>query len=245
MHKYITVFALSALVAAQQVAACDAGYYRTWNNGWSCLPCQYGTYQPYNNYFFNSCTSVPAGYRANKDLAATARVACGGGKYSNGGGGVNSCLTCPAGTECPDQVNTSPKECNYGEYQPDAGSSEECKKCPKGSFSNMSVILVESISSNADQLYSKGAASCCQCCRGYYQDDTGKTSCDKCNSNRPYSKPGATTGSYNTNNGCFSLSTPPNPGPPTSCTQTRNPAGTCREFCLFGSLGLRPLKLGW
>ena len=84
--------------------------------------------------------------------------ACASGYYSLGS--QESCLPCLAGYKCAD-ATVSPVECSSGTYAPNA--SVTCTSCDAGY-----------------ECPSAGLEAQVSCASGYYQENTGQTSCTQC-----------------------------------------------------------------
>ena len=85
-------------------------------------------------------------------------TSCSSGYYSLGG--VENCIPCPAGNECSDS-SLAPVECTSGTYANNA--SIACTSCDAGY-----------------KCPSNGLGEQIACPTGWYQTNTGQTSCTQC-----------------------------------------------------------------
>lgn len=91
---------------------CEPGYFSP--GGQQCELCSPGTFSLSQA---GECTNCQAG-TYNSYQGQSLCSPCGSGYYSatEGSTSINSCLICPSGKYCPDQVTSSPTDCPEGSY---------------------------------------------------------------------------------------------------------------------------------
>jgi len=139
---------------------CIAGSYcPAGTNSPAEYPCPEGSYCP-----ANSDTPIKARLaRYAKGQGNAIDSLCAPGSYSNSTG-LASCLSCPAGYECPLDGTITPSICGKGKYRSQSSSEIYCVPCPQGTWS--------------DNLGLKDSSECTLCPEAVICTKEGMTSLD-------------------------------------------------------------------
>ncbi|KZT53562.1 hypothetical protein CALCODRAFT_486247 [Calocera cornea HHB12733] len=168
------LLAFTALAAAATALTCPAG---TWKQGDHCQACQ-------------------SGYQCPDGVNQTP---CNAGTYANSGN--TACVTCPAGSKCPNSGLSAPTPCDAGQYQSMPGQSN-CNPCPAGTYTGAT-----------------GQTGCCPCCVGSFNSQTSQTHCQAC-ANGKNSPAGSTGQNQCTGTAWTSPPTCTTPSTATTCPAT-------------------------
>ncbi|TFK85613.1 hypothetical protein K466DRAFT_551782 [Polyporus arcularius HHB13444] len=191
---FTVIAAVPSFVSA--ATKCPAGSFSS-TGSTPCAFCDPGTFQA--NSGQTSCQKAQRGWFASGPRSggsgASSQSICQQGTYSANEGQA-SCTICPAGSYCNGQGQTQPNLCPPGHFSPTPGLGQQCYECPRGTF-----------------VSTYGATACCNCCSGFYNDQTSQTHCFDCPVRGAFSPVSATSASQCGNTPGGGL---------TQCTQSGN-----------------------
>ncbi len=150
---------------------CKAGYEK---NGNSCMPCQGGYYSSAGGV----CKKCPKGTKSNSNGASIECINCdSANEYQDLEAQIN-CKTCSLGFVADN--HKACKQCAIGTRW----NGNSCVNCSAGSYSN-SINSINCTPCPIGSMQNETGKTTCNRCNGVneYQDSTGQTSCKTCNTN--------------------------------------------------------------